>query len=346
MKKIYSIITLVILASCSSDKKITPTEKTNKLEPAVITEKVNFDTDDPAIWINPKDASKSLIIGTDKDTNGGLFVFDLNGKIVQQVKDLKRPNNVDLEYGLPFNGKNVDFVATTERETNSVKIYEVPSMKEIGSFSVFEGEEERAPMGIAIYKNPTTKQIDVIVGRKSGPKEDYLWQYKLVEKNGKISAELIRKFGKYSGIKEIESIAIDDALGYVYYSDEKFGVHQYYADASKGKKEIALFGKEDFTRDIEGISIYPTSEKEGYILVSDQQVDKFNIYKRENPKAGKIASISVSTSESDGSDVTAVNLGEQFPNGAFVAMSNGKVFHYYDWRNIQKEIDAQATVKK
>lgn len=344
MKKIYSLFALVILANCSSDKKA-KNEQENKLEPTVITEQVNHDTDDPAIWINPEDASKSLIIGTDKKTDGGLFVFDLQGKIVHQVKNLKRPNNVDLEYGLSLNGKKVDFVATTERETNTVKLFEVPSMKEIGSFSVFDGEKERAPMGIAIYKNPETQQIDIIVGRKSGPKEDYLWQYQLVEKDGKISAELIRKFGKYSGLKEIESIAIDDTLGYVYYSDEKFGVHQYYADANKGKEELAVFGKEDFARDIEGISIYPTSENTGYILVSNQQADTFNVYKRENPTAGKIAEIAVSASESDGSDVTAVDLGATFPKGVFVAMSNGKVFHYYDWRNIQKEIDAQSELK-
>lgn len=312
-----------------------------KLKPAVVTEQVQFDTDDPAIWVNPKDASKSLIVGTDKETNGGLYVFDLNGKIVNKVTGLQRPNNVDIEYGFKLNGNIVDIVATTERETNMVRLYSLPEMKEIGAFSVFDGETERAPMGISMYKNPETGEIFVIVGRKSGPKDGYLWQYKLVEKQGEISAELVRKFGKYSGLKEIESIAVDDELGYIYYSDEGFGVHQYHADPAKGNEELSIFGKGDFKEDVEGISIYPTEKGKGYILVSNQQADTFNVYLRENPKAGRIAEIPVSTKESDGSEVSAVNFGPKFPKGIFVAMSNGKVFHIYNWLEVEQRIKQQ-----
>lgn len=339
MTKINKSIALLIfplLINCVGQNELG-----KKIEPTVITEQVGYDTDDPAIWINPQDTSKSIIIGTDKDSNGGLYAFDLNGKIINKVPGLKRPNNVDLEYGFPLNGNAVDFAAVTERETNSVKIYSLPDLKEIGSFTVFDGETERSPMGISIYKNPKTKETFAVVGRKSGPSDGYLWQYKLSEKGGRITGEVVRKFGKYSGLKEIESIAVDDELGYIYYSDEQFGVHQYYADPSKGNGELLIFGKGDFKSDVEGISIYATSATGGYILVSNQQKDTFNVYLREDPSKGKIAEVPVSTSESDGSEVTNVNLGSKFPNGIFVAMSNGKVFHIYDWRTVEERIKTQ-----
>ncbi|KMQ59632.1 3-phytase [Chryseobacterium sp. BLS98] len=341
MKKLPFIIAASVIPFV-----ISCTAQHSSIKPTVITETVVHDTDDPAIWINPENASKSIIIGTDKDTDGGLYAFDLNGKIINKVLGLKRPNNVDIEYGFMLNGKKTDIAAVTERETNTVKLYSLPDLKEAGEFTVFDGEAERGPMGISMYKNPVTQEIDVIVGRKSGPADGYLWQYKLSEKNGKITGEVVRKFGKYSGMKEIESIAVDDEMGYIYYSDEQFGVHQYYADPAKGNEELLVFGKGDFKSDLEGISIYPTSAQTGYILVSNQQKNTFNVYLREDPAKGRIAEIPVSTSESDGSEVTNVNLGPQFPKGMLVAMSNGRVFHFYDWRIVEEKIKAAQEAGK
>lgn len=342
--------TVFYIALCSALVQCTSLNLGKKVQPTVITEQVNFDTDDPAIWINPQDASQSLIIGTDKDTEGGLFVFDLNGKIVNKVPGLKRPNNVDVEYGFNFQGKKIDIAVTTERQQNKIRIYEVPSMKEIGAISVFEGETDRDPMGISIYKNPQTEEIFAIVGRKFGPSGTYLWQYKLLENNGKVTGEVVRKFGNFSGKKEIESIAVDDELGFIYYSDEGFGVRKYYADPAKGNQELVLFGQKDFKEDVEGISIYDTGNGKGYILISNQQANTFNVYRREGDSGNanqhsRIAEIPVSTKESDGSEVVSVNLGPKFPNGVFVAMTNGKVFHYYDWREFQKIIDEQSQPK-
>ena len=58
---------------------------------------------------------------------------------------------------------------------------------------------------------------------------------------GFLEAKLVRKFGNYSGKKEIESIAVDNENGYVYYSDEQFGVRKYYADPDKGNQELLVY---------------------------------------------------------------------------------------------------------
>src|SRR6186713_1392699 len=88
----------------------------NALKPIVITEVTKHDTDDPAFWIHPTDRLKSLVVGTDKNTDGALYVYDLDGKIINRVEGLKRPNNVDIGYGLTLGGKPVDIAVTTERE--------------------------------------------------------------------------------------------------------------------------------------------------------------------------------------------------------------------------------------
>jgi 3-phytase len=53
------------------------TTDTTDIKPVIITEAVKYDTDDPAIWVNKADPAKSLVIGTDKDADGALYVFDL-----------------------------------------------------------------------------------------------------------------------------------------------------------------------------------------------------------------------------------------------------------------------------
>jgi 3-phytase len=347
MKK--SIITLLLLgfsfAACKDDK-LAPVAP-NAVKPSAVTDALPHDTDDPSIWIHPTDVSKSIIVGTDKDTDGGLYAFDLNGKILKKSIPLKRPNNVDIAYGLVVDGKKVDIAVTTERESNKIRIFSLPDLEPIdnGGISVFEGEELRDPMGVALYTRLTDGKIFAIVGRKSGPTGSYLWQYELFG-NGKFAdGKVVRKFGTYSGKKEIEAIAVDNELGTIYYCDEQVGIRKYKADpALKDDKELAFFGQKDFKADHEGIAIYKKTDSTGYILVSNQQANSFMVYPREgvdgNPNSYKLlAEVPTSTIECDGADVTSINLGGPYKNGLFVAMSNGMTFHYYAWDLIQKRID-------
>jgi len=343
MKEILLILLSVLLAgfpACAKPGRTTPAP--DAIKPRVITEPTKWDTDDPAFWI-PADRTQTLIVGTDKNSDGALYVYDLAGHIVRRVGDLKRPNNVDIAYGLMLGGRPTDIAVTTEREMDRLRIFRLPDMTCVdkGDLVVFNGDRNRLPMGIALYKRPRDGAIFTIVGGKSGPSKDYLAQYRLEDDGkGQVRMTLVRQFGSYSGKKEIEAIAVDNELGYVYYSDETYGVHKYLADpdARDANRELALFATTGFASDHEGISIYKINDGTGYILVSDQQNNAFRIFPREGTP-GKphdhplLKTVDVSAIESDGSDVTSMAL-PGFPDGLFVAMSNGKVFHYYSWDDI------------
>jgi 3-phytase len=345
----YLIIGLLLLAACKPKpiEESAVVVKDSVVRPVFASGHVNYDTDDPAIWIHPNDPSKSLIIGTDKGGelgDGGLFVFDLKGKLVDSIRPLKRPNNVDVAYGLMLNGKKVDIAVCTERLSKAIRVFTLPDLKSVdkGGIPVFVNEVDslRDPMGIALYTNPADQKIYAIVGRKTGPTDgSYLWQYLLADDGkGNVKATLVRKFGYYSGKKEIESIAVDNELGFVYHSDEQHGIHKSYAHPDSSSVELALFGTNDFTEDIEGISIYKFDNGTGYILVSDQQANRFNVYPREGANANvhehrKILSINTSTVESDGSEVVSTAL-PAFPHGLFVAMSDDKTFQFYTWESL------------
>lgn len=341
---LLGVILGIIFCHCGEKK---PTVSSDAIKPLVITEPTARDTDDPAIWLHPTDRSKSLVIGTDKDADGALYVFDLAGKIIEEktIRNLKRPNNVDIEYGLIINGIPTDIAVTTERLTNKLRVFNLPEMQPVdnGGIEVFEDQNQRAPMGIALYKRPSDNTIFSIVSRKEGPTDgSYLWQYRLEDDGmGNVKGTKVREFGIWSGKKEIEAISVDDLLGYVYYSDERFGVRKYYADPDMpdANVELAVFGTEGFLEDQEGISIYQVNDGTGYILVSDQSANEFHIFKREgepdNPHMHNLVKIvKVSTNNSDGSEVTNAALNNTFPVGMFVAMSDNKTFQYYSWADI------------
>lgn len=315
--------------------------------PEFISDTVSFDTDDPAIYFNRKNPAKSLIIGTDKGGKtgqGGIYVFDIFGKnmVQKNLLGINRPNNIDVAYGLIGNGKSkIDIAVCTERNTNKIRVIKLPDMQlvDAGGIEVFEGEIQRSPMGVALFTDEKTQQIYAIVSRKDGPLQGYLFQYLLyADDSGIVRGKLVRKFGQYSGLKEIESIAVDNELGFVYYSDETVGVRKYYAHPDSTGKELALFARTGFTEDHEGISIYKTSAKKGYILVSDQQANQFHVFRREGEPADKhkhelIKIIKTQTNESDGSEIISYKLNKRFKNGLFVAMSNNKTFHFYSVKN-------------
>ena len=338
MKKLVMMAIMAIgFIGCKTKSKLPA------IAPDVITEKTLNDTDDPAIWVNPNNASKSIVFGTDKETNGGVYAYDLQGKIIKEksITDIKRPNNVDLEYGFELNDSTkVDIIMFTERERQQVRLFSVPDMKPLdnGGFKVFTDAKEpehNLPMGIAIYKSPIDGEIYAIVGRKSGPETDYLYQYQLKANSSGVQIELVRKFGAFSGQKEIEAIAVDDENGFIYYSDEGVCIRKYYAEPSKGNEEISCFGGANFKEDIEGIAIATYPNGKGYIIVSNQQQGEFNIFSREDNSF--IKAVNLTTLETDGCDVVTVPLNSTFKNGLFVAMNDEKNFFFYDLGKLELE---------
>ena len=327
------------------------------ISPVLITEQTAVDSDDPAIWINPEDPAKSLILGTDK--GGEIYVFDLDGKIVPEktVSGLGRTNNIDVAYGLQLGGETVDIAMSTDRGNNTLRAFRLPEMTPIdnGGIEAFAGQppEKRLPMGLALYTRPSDGALFAFVSRKEGPSGAYLWQYRIEDDgSGAVKGTKVREFGSFRDditmidegeekIAEIEAIAVDNELGFVYYSDEWGGIKKYHADPDHpdAATELAVFGEDGFTQDREGISIYKVNDGTGYILVSDQQANAFRIFKREgeadDPHNHQLVKVvQVSTNESDGSDVTSTVLDERFPSGLFVAMSDNRTFHYYSWDDI------------
>ena len=321
--------------------------------PVVATAQVTDDPDDPAIWVNRSAPARSLIFGTNKvkAPTGALVAFGLDGAIRQVFAGLDRPNNVDVEYGLRVGGELVDIVVITERLKNQLRVFriapdgsgfaEISSPGRVGVFKDRSGEEA-APMGIGLYRRARDGAVFAILSPKAGPRDGYLQEYRLDDDGaGRVQATWVRTFGRFSGVSEIEAIAVDDDLGYVYYADEGDGIHKYHADPDRpdATRELAHFGLTSFNADREGIAIYARDDRTGYIVCTDQldRSSEFHVYRREgapgNPHdhTDLLKVFAGSSDATDGIEIAAGPL-PGFPHGLMVAMNSApKNFLLYRW---------------
>ena len=323
------------------------------VHPTRATAALPDDPDDPAIWRHPTDPSRSLILGTVKVAapQGALAVFGLDGRLRQTIGGLDRPNNVDVEYGLSFQGIPTDIAVVTERLKRRLLIFRIDAagaLSELGSPSVLTGEpgEHGAPMGIALYRRPRDGAVFAIVSPKTGPTGGYLWEYRLTDdEHGGVAAVFVRRFGHFKGVGEIEAVAVDDALGYVYYADEDDGIHKWHADPNHpdAARELARFGTTGFAANREGIAIYSLPDGTGYIVCTDQIAgnSEYRIYRREgepglpHDHSVLLKVVRGGADSTDGIEVDAGNLGPEFPRGLLVAMnSRARNFLMFSWDDI------------
>jgi 3-phytase len=173
-----------------------------------------------------------------------------------------------------------------------------------------------------------------------------LWQYRLADDGGgRVKATFVRRFGAFSGRGEIEAIAVDDDLGYVYFADERAGIHKWAADpdARDADRELALFATTGYEQDREGIGIYTMPGRKGYIISVDQLSGDsiFRVYKREgepgrpHDHSRLVMSFKAGADSTDGLDATSAALGPDFPDGTVVVMNSARRnFLMLRWRDI------------
>ncbi len=348
---------LLCVFSCGSYRG---SDEPVQVAPVVVTDATDV-ADDPAIWVNPGDPAQSLILGVNKVAApaGALLVYALNGRTIQKIDGLDRPNNVDVDYGLPLRGVPTDFAVLTERYQHRLRVFAIDArtrnLTDVSSpeaLRVFDGEsgERAAPMGIAVYHRPSDGALFAIVSRKEGPSAGYLWEYRLADDgSGHVAATKVREFGNFSGKGEIEAIAVDDPLGYVYYADEGEGVHKWYADPDNpdAGRELAVFGQEGFRGKREGLAIYARPDGTGYIICTDQVAgdSAYHLYRREgstdNPHdhSERVATISGGADGTDGIEATSAAMPPRFPQGALIVMNSiGHNFLAFTWEDIAERM--------
>lgn len=302
--------------------------------------------DDPAVWINKENPTKSVIIGTDKTS--GLAVYDLSGKELFFYPD-GRMNNVDVRYGFPYKGQAIDIVACSNRTTKGIDIYQIHKN---GSLTKLPTKGLSSPMTGNVY--------GFALGTADGnfyayvnSKEGEVVQWQLVTENDVVNAKIVRQLNLG---KQLEGMVADDASGTLFIGAEEQAI--WYTAIAPSKKKPKMVAESNLSNnmymeeDIEGLAIYRTAHQQ-YLLASSQGNYSYAIFDL-NPPYKYIGSFRIvdgivdGVEETDGIEAISVPLGEQFPNGIFIVQDgfnrdNGKLkvqnFKVIDWRKVKSLID-------
>ena len=309
--------------------------------------------DDPAIWINPADPAQSVVIGTQKQS--GLYVYDLEGKVLQFLPD-GRMNNVDLRNGFRLGGRDVTLVTASNRTTKGISIYALdPATRKLTD--VADGLQDtglKDPYGLCMYRSVKTKKTYVFVNQTDGK----MRQWELVATPaGKVRAKLIRDLPFAT---QVEGCVADDETGMLYTGEEDVGIWREGAEPRGGPARTMLATVTDnpaLKDDMEGIGLFAMDGGKGYLVVSSQGNDSYAVFRREGDNAyvgsfrigADMAAGIDGVSETDGLDVSSMAAGPNFPHGLMVAQDGRNVsppehqnFKLVPWERVAKALGLEV----
>ena len=266
--------------------------------------------DDPAIWVNPSDPSRSLVIGTDK--LGALEVYDLAGRRVQRWTGTS-PNNVDIRGNL---------VATGDDDNSRMYFYEVdPAIQRLRYIGALDADVTEH--GICMYRSRTSGRLYAYVTSYSGRMEQWeVWQ----GAGGAIGGRRVRGPWWVGGAwwPLIEGCVADDATGWLYVGEEADGIWRYGAEpyASTSARTLVDDASGPLYADVEGLAL-----ANGRLIASSQGDDSYVSYRTsDHAYLGKSRVASGASADgcsgTDGIDASSAYLGPSFPQGMFVCQDN------------------------
>ena len=251
-------------------------------ETAAVGTKVRDAADDPEIWADPRDPSRGVIFGTDKQA--GLYVYGLDGKDRQFLPEGPL-NNVDLRDGFTVGGKRQVLVGASDRGRSAIAFFLLdPDSLNVAPWGVTPVKVSE-PYGFCMGRRGE-ETVAVMVG-----KDGDIAQFTVTEKDGKPSLALTRTFAVGS---QSEGCVIDDATGTLFIAEEAKGIWRYSLDPASGSARtlLAAAPSDMLKPDVEGLTLLREGGKT-FLLASSQGDSAFAVWRVDGAEAAYAGRFSV-----------------------------------------------------
>lgn len=299
--------------------------------------------DDPAIWVDPADRSRGVIIGTDKQA--GIHVYDLAGKQTQFLPG-GLPNNVDVREGFRTPQGERVLVAASDRGRPgagaALFLLDPKSLKL--SFWGAVPVDLVEPYGLCLAKRGDT--FLMIVDGTDGQVRQHTVA---AGPNGKPVVKEERRFGVAT---QTEGCVADDARGRLYLGEEGRGIWQFdLGPTATPGKLIAEAPSATLKPDVEGLALLEDGQAT-WLIASSQGDSAFAVWRVDGEAPlykGRFSVVEANgvdaVTGTDGVTAQGGRVGA-FPEGLVVMqddVDNGVVrqsqnFKLVDWREVKKAL--------
>ena len=305
---------------------------------------------DPAIWVNPADPTKSMIVGAD---DVRLVTYDMTGAVKAQAAlpagtTAGNFTGVDSRNGVMVNGTASSVIAAVGN--GKLHFYTVDPATDVltdvtataGGIDMTQYWHSGKASDVCLYQSPLSNTTFAFLMAKSGEME----QIELAPTAaGKIDIKAPVRGGKTAATAwDLTSTAgsqpggcvVDDATRTLYYSEASVGIWKIGAEPTDAKTATAVDGLASggghLLASTKGLAIVKTSDTAGYVIASTFDAivkgnpvpdGSFNVYDRETGAfirsfkviAGQAAD---NCQASDGIEAAAGSFGATFANGLFL----------------------------
>jgi myo-inositol-hexaphosphate 3-phosphohydrolase len=349
-------------------------DATAAAETALVTGAV---AQDPAIWMNPQDGTKSLILGAN-DTR--LVTYDMAGAVVAQDDvpagtTSERVAGVDVRHDVSAGTTMIGDVATVvghDAATDGalIQFYAIDrgtgQMADVGATAggLKKPWHSGKVRDVCMYQSPISNKTYAFVMSKNGE----MVQYELIDSSGKLDVSIVRGGTTSLTIWDVSAGTVsgcvaDDAMKTVYVSDTDAGIMKFGAEPGDPTTSTLIDtpAPGHLLPNTKGPAIVETSETTGYLIVSTLDtavgaaVHSFNVYDRAT--GAYIRSFQVlDGAAADRCELTenvaaaAGNFGSGFTAGLFIcqdknnrpATGGGFVAHNYKMVALDAIVDTVA----
>lgn len=299
--------------------------------------------DDPAIWVDPSDRSRGVILGTDK--KAGIYVYDLTGNQLQFVAG-GLPNNVDVREGFPTSAGEQVLVAASDRGRPgagaALFLLDPKSLRL--EFWAAVPVDLREPYGLCLARRGET--FLMIVNGTDGQ----VRQMRVAA--GPDGQPQVTEERRFSVPTQPEGCVADEARNRLYLGEEGAGVWRFDLGAGPAKGELfAKAPSEMLTPDVEGLALIEDAGG-AWLIASSQGDSAFAIWKvdgLEPSYRGRFSVVETGAIDAvTGTDGVAALGGVVggFPEGLVVMQDDvdggsagqRQNFKLVDWREVRKAL--------